>query len=219
MAERLKRALALREMTPADLVRAKVLSKAGVYFILDGTTKAETIRAETVAKLCKALRINREWLLHGRGPIEGSGGHEEPEWRDVTAFAQALGLGASVEAAEYAETHSLKFKTSSLRKRGILGGRLRVYYGKGDSMEPTIKDGDAILFDEDDTRILDGRLYVIQAGKEIYVKRAEILDDMVYFRSDNPNGDHGWKKPRRMDGKKVPISVIGRVHWIGAWAD
>lgn len=219
MAERLKRALALREMTPADLVKARVLSKAGVYFILDGTTKAETIRAETVAKLCKALRVNRDWLQYGRGPIEGADSRSEPDWKDVTGYAQAVGLGAGAEAQEYAETHSLKFKTSSLRKRGILGGKLSVYYGKGDSMQPTIKDGDAILFDEADTRILDGRLYVVQVGKEIYVKRAEVLDDTVYFRSDNPSGDHNWVKPRRLDNKRSLIHVIGRVHWIGAWAD
>lgn len=70
MAERLSKALTLRGMTASDLIRQKVLSKAGIYFILDGTTTAEKIRATTVAKLCKALDVNREWLLTGRGPIK-----------------------------------------------------------------------------------------------------------------------------------------------------
>lgn len=143
---------------------------------------------------------------------------------DVRAYSQAVGLGAAgAEADEYAETHSLKFKKTSLRRRGIYGRNLAVYYGKGDSMEPTIEDGDAILFDTSDTRVVDGCLYLIQvhgaANPEYYVKRAEILDGITFFRSDNPNGDHQWQKPRRMDSKREPITVVGRVHWIGGWAD
>ncbi len=149
---------------------------------------------------------------------------DDSEYADVVGYSQAVGLGAAgAEAEEYAETHSLKFKKTSLRRRGIYGRNLAVYYGKGDSMEPTIEDGDAILFDTSDTRVVDGTLYLIQvhgaANPEYYVKRAEILDGITFFRSDNPNGDHQWQKPRRMDSKREPITVVGRVHWIGGWAD
>lgn len=144
-------------------------------------------------------------------------------WDDVIGYAQAAGLGAGAEATEYAETHSLKFKKTSLRRRGIYGRNLAVYYGKGDSMEPTIKDGDAILFDASDTRVADGLLYVIQvdgmARPEYFVKRAMVLDTGVYFQSDNPHGDHQWRKPKPMASERHPITVIGRVHWIGGWTD
>ncbi|TGY32622.1 helix-turn-helix domain-containing protein [Stenotrophomonas maltophilia] len=144
-------------------------------------------------------------------------------WDDIVGYSQAAGLGAGAEAAEYAETHSLKFKKTSLRRRGIYGRDLAVYYGKGDSMEPTIKDGDAILFDTSDTRVADGLLYVIQvdgmARPEYFVKRAMVLDTGVYFQSDNPQGDHHWRKPKPMVSKRHPITVVGRVHWIGGWAD
>ncbi len=226
MAERVKRALELRGMTPSDLIARKVLSKAGVYFILDGTTKADKIRATTVDKLSRALNVSGEWIQYGKGPMELT--HQpvvdDDDYTDVVGYSQAVGLGVGgAEAVDYAETHSLKFKKTSLRRRGILNRPLAVYYGKGDSMEPTIEDGDAILFDTSDTRVLDGLLYVIQvdgaANPEYYVKRAMVLDAGVYFASDNPNGDHDWKKPKAMDSKKHPITVIGRVHWIGGWAD
>ncbi len=90
-------------------------------------------------------------------------------------------------------------------------------------MEPTINDGDAILFDTSDTKVSDGYLYLIQvqgaANPAYYVKRALVLDGVTYFQSDNPLGDHDWRKPRRMDSAREPIAVIGRVHWIGGWAD
>ncbi|MCS3807838.1 S24 family peptidase [Xanthomonas sp. 4461] len=147
----------------------------------------------------------------------------DDDYADVTGWSQAAGLGAGAEAQEYAETHSLKFKKTSLRRRGILGRDLAVYYGKGDSMEPTIQDGDAILFDTSDTRPVDGTLYVIQvdgmANPEYYVKRALVLEAGVYFQSDNPSGDHQWRKPKPMASKKHPITIIGRVHWVGGWRD
>ena len=99
----------------------------------------------------------------------------------------------------------------------------KTHYGKGDSMEPTINDGDAILFDSSDTRVRDGALYVIQvdgaANPEYYVKRAMVLDGLVYFASDNPAGDHDWRKPRRMESDRHPITVIGKVHWVGGWRE
>ncbi|WP_416203743.1 XRE family transcriptional regulator [Xanthomonas euvesicatoria] len=175
-------------------------------------------------KIAERLGVRPTWLETGKGPKEASQPQADAEWQDVVAYSQAAGLGAGgAEATEYAETHSLKFKKTSLRRRGILGRPLAVYYGKGDSMEPAINDGDAILFDTSDTRVIDGVMYLIQvngaANPEYYVKRAEVLDGTVYFRSDNPHGDHDWRKPKRMDSQRQPITVIGRVHWIGGWAD
>lgn len=222
MADRLKRALDLRKMTPADLVKAKVMSKAGIYFILDGTTKAETIRASSIAKLCKALKVSPEWLQFGRGPIEGVKAPSEDEnWGDILGYTQQVGLSEGVEAEEYAETHKLKFRADSLARKRLNPRNLAVFYGHGDSMEPRIHSGDAVLFDTSDTRPRDGQLFVILvpgAGAESYsVKRCELLEDLVLFKADNPKGDHNWKKPRRMDDAKRPIKIVGRVRWIGSW--
>lgn len=145
------------------------------------------------------------------------GAANDPDYDDVPAYAQAVGLGAGTEADEYAETHALKFKTSSLRKQGLLNRQLAVYYGKGDSMEPRIKTGDAILFDQTDTRPVDGEIFIVSWRGEIYAKRIEIVDDLVLVKSDNPHGDHHWRKPKRLDNPREPIEILGRVRWIGSW--
>lgn len=222
MGERLQRAMSLRGFGVMDLVRAKVMSRANVYLILNGTTQPDKIREDTVDKLCRFLQINRAWLLHGKGPIEGDNRESRgDDWADVQGFAQAVGLGSGPEAQEYAETHRLKFRADSLARKRLNPARLAVMYGSGESMEPRILAGDAILFDTSDTRPRDGHLYVILApgagGREYQVKRCEILDDAVYFRADNPQGDHNWRKPRRMDNKRSPIQIVGRVRWIGSW--
>lgn len=223
MGSRLAEAISARKKAPPDLIAGLGVSKGTVYNILNDTTKPEKVWADTLFRICGFLRINPVWLLHGIGGMDAPVTNSD-DYSDVIGYSQAVGLGAAgVEAVEYAETHSLKFKKSSLRRRGILNRPLAVYYGKGDSMEPAINDGDAILFDTSDTRVVDGVLYVIQvngaANPEYYVKRAMVLDAGVYFASDNPNGDHDWRKPKAMDSKRHPITVIGRVHWIGGWAD
>jgi phage repressor protein C with HTH and peptisase S24 domain len=215
-AARFDRALKLRKLGPMDLVNQKVMSRANVYFWLDGTTQPDKIQAATIAKVCKALGVRRDWLLHGKGPIEGPDSTDE-DWFDVRGYAQAVGLGKGAEAQEYAETHALKFRASSLQRKRLAPERLAVMYGDGDSMEPRIRKGDAILFDTSDTRPTDGAIFVIQWRGEVYAKRALVLDDAVYFSADNPAGDHNWLKPKRMDAKRDPITILGRVRWIGSW--
>lgn len=220
--DRIKEARKLRGMSRPDLVKASGIK----YPTLAGIENNDQTGTTQLIPLAEALRVHVRWLQSGTGArdIDSPPALEESDWVDVTGYSQAAGLGASgSEAIEYAETHSLKFKKNSLRRRGILGRPLAVYYGRGDSMEPTINDGDAILFDTSDTRISDGCLFLIQvhgaANPAYYVKRALVLDGVTYFQSDNPSGDHDWRKPRRMDSSREPITVLGRVHWIGGWAD
>jgi phage repressor protein C with HTH and peptisase S24 domain len=133
----------------------------------------------------------------------------------------AVGLGHGREAVEYEETHNLKFRADSLARKRLRPDKLAVLYGKGDSMLPRIREGDAVLFDTSDTNPSDGDLFVIAmegAGNiEYNVKRCEIVDDMVFFRADNPSGDHNWRSAKAMGNKRHPISIIGKVRWIGSW--
>lgn len=89
LADRIRIRLAELNQTPADLIRARVLSKAGVYNVLSGTTSAANIKASTLDKFARALRVNREWLASGKGPKDqtdagdsegafASGGPESP---------------------------------------------------------------------------------------------------------------------------------------------
>ena len=218
--ERIKEARRLRGLSRPQLAEAARIK----YPTLAGIENNDQTATTQLPQLADALGVSPKWLQSGKGSMEpGAPTLDESDWADVTGYAQAAGLGAGAEAVEYAETHSLKFKKTSLRRRGIYNKPLAIYYGKGDSMEPAIEDGDAILFDTSDTKPVDGALYVIQvdgmANPEYYVKRAMVLEAGVYFASDNPRGDHNWKKPKPMDSKRHPITVIGRVHWIGGWAD
>lgn len=216
---RLQQALDVREETNIDAFADRAgISRANIYLYLAGTTKLENVRGSSIDKLCKALRVRREWLVDGSKPMDREVETEET-WGNVLGYAQAVGLGRGAEAQEYAETHKLKFRADSLARKRLTPSSLAVMYGSGDSMLPRIHQGDAVLFDTHDTQPRDGALFVVQWKGEYYVKRAAVFDEDVFFAADNPAGDHNWRKPKRMDAKRDPITIIGRVRWIGSWED
>lgn len=209
----------IRAEREAQGIDRKELAKmTGIGYSTIAELERGGMKTSTQLRLfAEALRVNQAWLETGRGPKKGPA--ESAEWGDILGYSQAAGLGNGSESQEYAETHKLKFRADSLAKKRLNPEKLSVFYGKGDSMEPRIKSGDAILFDLSDTRPRDGAVFIIMVGKEYYAKRCMILDETVYFTTDNPNGDHSWRKPRRMDSKRDPITIIGRVRWIGSWED
>lgn len=226
---------AARRLKELWLSRAKPLgvTQETVAELLDGTqglvsqymTGKIALNYRALLAFAQALQLEDPSVIRADLPEQQLAGRvlepqlEYSDWADVRGYAQATGLGAGAEADEYAESHKLKFRAASLRRKGLRPQHLVVYYGKGDSMEPRIHDGDAILFDTSDTTPKDGAVFIVQRGKEMYAKRCEVLDGVAYFRSDNPHGDHHWRKAKRMDNPRDPLQILGRVRWIGSWED
>ena len=202
----------------AELARSAGIAPSTLSDLELGLSKSTT----ALHKIARRLGLRPEWLETGRGAKEPSQDTSDSDWADINGYAQAIGLGGGPEAQEYAETHKLKFRAESLARKRLRPNALAVMYGKGDSMEPRIHSGDAILFDTSDTTPRDGQIYVVMvdgggAAKEYHVKRCEVIDDLVFFKADNPRGDHNWRKPKRLDSPRHPIQIIGRVRWIGSW--
>lgn len=204
---------AIRECTKTR-TKADVAELLGVSAqAITGWEKTGRISRQAMAGLALLSGHPIEYFIDRRPKGRGE------EWSDVPGYAQAVGLGKGAEAQEYAEAHKLKFRADSLARKNLRPASLAVMYGQGDSMLPRITPGDALLFDTQDTRPRDGAIYIVQWKGEIYAKRAMVLDDAVYFAADNPAGDHHWRKPKRMDAKRDPVNVLGRVRWIGSWED
>lgn len=220
--DRIKEARKLRGMSRPQLAEAANIK----YPTLAGIENNDQAGTTQLPQIADALGVSIRWLQTGKGQKDAgdAGASDDGDWSDIRGYAQAIGLGGGPEAQEYAETHKLKFRADSLARKRLRPNALAVMYGRGDSMEPRIHSGDAVLFDTSDTRPRDGQLYVVMvdgggAAKEYQVKRCEIIDDLVFFKSDNPRGDHNWTKPKRMDNPRHPIEVIGRVRWIGSWEE
>lgn len=162
-----------------------------------------------IPTLAKALGVHQAELLSALPPSE----EVDENWPPILAYRQAAALGAGQVVDEYAETHKLKFRAESLRRKHLRADKLAIVYGKGDSMHPTIRDGDAILIDTSDQVPKDGKLYVISEGNDLMAKRLVEIDGEWFAMSDNPA-----YKPRRLD-ETTGIRVAGRIRWVAGWVD
>ncbi|MBS0371979.1 MAG: helix-turn-helix transcriptional regulator, partial [Proteobacteria bacterium] len=116
------------------------------YPTLAGIENDDQQSSTFLPDIAAALAVNLDWLRTGKGPRDKAAAAPDDPFTEVVAFSAAVGLSDGVEAQEYTATHGLKFRSDSLRRKGLLGADLAVLYGKGDSMEPVIETGDAVLF-------------------------------------------------------------------------
>jgi phage repressor protein C with HTH and peptisase S24 domain len=106
------------------------------------------------------------------------------------------------------------FDAAWLRRLGLAGGepdRLSVVRVDGDSMAPTLCDGDEILVDRDDgaARLRDG-LYVLRIEGSLVVKRLAVGPGGRFsVGSDNP------AYPVWPDIEPGTVDPVGRVVWFG----
>lgn len=127
--------------------------------------------------------------------------------RDVRASA---GAGALAEL-EY-DRDSLTFNRQWLRKMGADPNRLSIITVMGESMAPTLADGDAILVNEADH--FEARregIYVLRQGSELIVKRVRKGGDDAHILVTSDNQD--FSSPGEL--ALTDITIIGRVMWTG----
>jgi len=108
----------------------------------------------------------------------------------------------------------LAFRAEFLRsKRVSRRENLVIVYAEGDSMEPAIMDGDAVLCDRGQTEVIDGEVYAIDYGGALKVKRLKKrFDGGLVIMSDNVA-----KHPAEAltSEQATHIQVLGRVLWRG----
>ncbi len=126
------------------------------------------------------------------------------------AVGASAGSGATVDS-EGVEA-GFAFDPRWLRRLGADTRALSIISVEGDSMAPTLDDGDDILVDGADTaaRLRDG-IYVLRMDDALMVKRVARLPvaGRISVKSDNP------LYPSWPDLAADAVSLVGRVVWTG----
>lgn len=125
----------------------------------------------------------------------------------------AAGLGSENPHVEIRST--LAFKREWLRVKGAKPDQLIVIYAEGESMWPTINDGDVLLVDRSRIDPADGQVFVLAGSEGAIVKRLVQgpLGQWV-LRSDNEDkGEYPDRSHLRSNGNEHRI--IGKVIWRG----
>ncbi len=125
-----------------------------------------------------------------------------------------LGASAGPGALANSETPAGKigFEAAWLRKLSTSPNALSIIQVAGDSMAPTLADGDDILVDRGDAadRARDG-IYVLRIDDALLVKRVAIHPTLRRYSILSDNSAYpGWP-----DVEPADIELIGRVVWAG----
>jgi len=92
MGERLQEALDRRGVKPVDLIAGTKLSKGTIYNILGDKTRPEKVWADTATRVCRYLRISRDWLISGRGPMDTEESPSQVSGPDPAILQEAVSL-------------------------------------------------------------------------------------------------------------------------------
>lgn len=166
---------------------------------------------ETIARLAVEKGYSLDWIANGSGVPKGG------EQEDVAEFAlipvwsaeASSGFGAFVDIDEMGQR--LAFSRAWLRSsRATAEKNLYVVFNRGDSNEPDINHGDAMLVDRGVTNLSDDAYYVFDRSGLLLVKMIErMVDGHVILKSRNPRYSEQTLAP----DEAAAITVFGRVLW------
>jgi phage repressor protein C with HTH and peptisase S24 domain len=214
LADRLRARADQLGLAPAHVAEMAGVNRSFVYDILRGRSSRPSI--DRLAGVARVLKVDRDWLIHGIGEVEGpSPFHEMPDDAFV-AIAHAtprpsMGGGAVVTEDGDTPGRAYHFRQSWIRsKLKASPAKLRIMHVEGDSMAPTLLSGDAVLVDM--TRQLPNPpgIFVLDDGMGLVAKRLEHIPNSdppaVRVISDN-------KLYPEYDRTAEEIRIIGRIRW------
>jgi len=152
-----------------------------------------------------------QYIVTGRrGSQEGT---VHPDFVMVPRYELAASAGHGAVIASEQIVDYLMFKSEWVRNSlGIPQKDLALINVKGDSMNPTLADGDLVLIDMSHKMIEDSGIYVIRLADTLMVKRVQRhLDGSLTVASDNQKYSPERVSPKGGDG----LAVVGRVVWTG----
>lgn len=190
-------------------------------YLYDGTIPP----IDRAMRLAEAGNVDLVWLLFGIGdaghstrtpkPHDVGGNHlaaySSDEFTTIPAYQvfASAGHGSNINDEPLAEP--MAFRSDWLRREGFDPAKMAVIRAKGDSMEPTINDGDVIL-----VRLKNGEaprdgLYVLRLDGGLFVKRLQFDLGGVRIISDNPL----YKSRDLSKAELAELDLVGRVVWAG----
>ena len=215
MHERLRARIRQLGMSVADVAREAGVNRSFVYDILRG--RSQVPKLERLTAIAKVVKVDPDWLLSGKGRVQGGDPITEEYHNEFVAIQYAaarpsMGGGAVVEA-EDRPGRDFHFRRAWIRDRlKAAPSMLRVMAVQGDSMMPTLDEGDVILVDMNQRNATPPGVFVLHDGMGLVAKRLEHvpLSDPPRVRiiSDNP-------RYSPYECTLEEINIVGRVRWYG----
>ncbi|MDO6671248.1 helix-turn-helix transcriptional regulator [Cobetia amphilecti] len=184
---------------------------------------------QNLYSLAKALRVTAEWLLNGgeqqaaRPATEDELILHEPEFVDEDTplradeveipYFREVEMAAGDGRTQVIENHGvyMRFSLARLMKAGVDPKQAACATVTGDSMEPIIVDGCPIGIDKSCRSITDGKIYALDHGGMLRVKRLYRLP-LGRMRVVSDNHIEYPEEVYTLGDPDAP-KIIGRVFW------
>ena len=166
-----------------------------------------------VALLAVGVGVRIDWLATGQGPMMMEGPDPTVEDRHQTKIpilelAVSAGPGEPVFADKSAGGW-MGMPTDLVRNSmNMTPGAVVVLRVRGDSMSPTMDEGDMVFLDTSVKAIDQPGIYVLRRGDDLFVKRVhKHMDGTTTLKADNPRYPEDQLTPEALG----ELSILGRV--------
>ncbi|HFE8664609.1 TPA: XRE family transcriptional regulator [Acinetobacter baumannii] len=191
--------------------------------ISDLENDKKSTSAENMQAIAEALGTDSTYLISGKlspqmskieswdssTPLED----DEVEIKFFKDFKVACGSGTIGEALE-SEWRRLRIQKSTLRNQGISKDNCVAMTAHGDSMKPTIKDGDTVYIDLGRNKIKDGKIFAISHGGLFKFKRLYSLP----FGGIRVVSDNEDEYPEeRLTAEQIKLEEFEIIGWAWSW--
>lgn len=173
---------------------------------------------QLLVNISQFTKYSLHWLLTGEGAmfIESS----ESMVREGSAFYRVLSQFAFVPKFALEDGKEMEVKETE-RERYAFGQKwldakgnmkdLVLIEARGDSMDPTVADGDIVLIDRSKKQVAAGTIYALRTKNAVMVKRLQPIGaTRIKVMSDNK-----LYESYEIDLESEDMEIIGQVIWIG----
>lgn len=180
--------------------------------------EADPTRTNLV-KIAEASGVSLDWLALGVGNMDGvepqakksevnliaSNDETFAEIEDCREIRLSAGGGAFNNG--YEEITTTKVERAWLQSRRLKAKDCAMFLVSGESMYPTLKDGEEIIVDRSKRELTEGKIFVLNHNGSMLVKKVQFTYGGVELISDNPS-----YRPLKLDTEEAnSLAVIGQV--------
>lgn len=168
------------------------------------------LKAPVMAKLAQ-LGFDAQWLLTGEASPTQTNLRSSPSQIQVPLFNARFSAGRGRFAPDSENCHWVELPEEWIRRAtGRNPRNLVMAQAEGNSMEPTIVDGDEMLIDITDKRLSNGKIYALSVSDALVVKRIHLsVSGIVRLISDNRD----YEPEEISHTVSAEMQVIGQVVW------
>jgi len=190
--------------TAASLSRTSGLP----YTTLQGILGGKSPRSDALKRIAVTLDVSSDWLLGIETPIahrsEGKEDCSNPNFIPIPLHDVEASAGPGAYPQDYPSAQSLMFRRDWVARHGG-AAQMFLLHARGDSMTPTISDGDVVLFRKE-TDLSRPGIYAFRHEDVLRLKRLELVGKTVTAVSDNPIYPAEQLKAK-------DVTILGRAIW------